>query len=165
MFHAWGPVSCRHNDNWTLGASEYLLKVAELQHDSNMKYCDYGDSAYWPDQFLRSKHRGELLTEREKLEIDRMSKCRQSIEWDYGHIGELWKKVTYKKGLKLRKQPICWIVSVCFILTNAHVCLNGCQTAEYFNCVPPTLEEWTSAGPRRATVVEYFEIDEDIPFL
>ena len=31
MFHAWGPVSCRHNDNWTLGASEYLLKVGDLE--------------------------------------------------------------------------------------------------------------------------------------
>ena len=162
MFHAWGPVSCRHNDNWTLGASEYLLKVGDLQRDCDTKYCDYGDSAYWPDDFLQSKHRGDNLTEEEKLENDLMSKCRQSIEWDYGHSGELWKRVSYMKGLKLRKQPICNIVSLCFLLTNAHVCMNASQTSEYFNCKPPDIEVWTSAGPRAANIVDYFEMDADI---
>ena len=76
MFHVWGPVSCHHNDNWKLGASEYLLKVGDLLRDCSTKYFDYGDSVYWPEVFLQSKHRGDNLTEEEKLEDDLMSKCR-----------------------------------------------------------------------------------------
>jgi len=90
MFNCWGPVSCRHNDNWTLNYSQVLDKLEDLQLTQRTKYVLYGDSAYWPDDFIRSRHRDENLSEREVLENDSMSKCRQSIEWEYGEVGNLW---------------------------------------------------------------------------
>jgi hypothetical protein len=50
--------------------------------------------------------------------------------------------------LKLRQQPIAKIVFVCMLLRNAYVCLNGCQSTEYFCMLPPTLEHWLSQGPK-----------------
>jgi len=165
---AWGPVSCRHNDNWTLAKSLGTEQLESVQVNSDFKCVLYGDSAYFPEEYLKSRHRcgtGDNLSAREKLENDSMSKCRQSIEWDYGQVGNLWKVCTFKERLKLRKQPVCDLVSTCFLLTNAFNCLNGNQTALYFMCNPPTLEDWTIAGPREANIVEYFgwnEVVEDV---
>jgi len=153
MFNCWGPVSYRHNDNWTLNYSQVLDKLGDLQRLQRTKYVLYGDSAYWPDDFIRSRHRDENLSERQVLENDSMSKCRQSIEWEYGEVGNLWKKITYKKGLKLREQPVGDLIITCFLLTNAYNTLNGNITAEYFQCSPPTLEEWTASGPRSAEFI------------
>ena len=36
--------------------------------------------------------------------------------------------------------PVRFVVSIA--LTNAHTCLYGSQTAKYFKCDPPTLEEY-----------------------
>jgi len=129
------------------------LQVLQLD-----KYVFYGDSAYFADECIRSKHRGDNRTERQMLEDDSMSKCRQSTEWDYGQVGQLvWKTVIYKKGLQLRKQPVCSVVTLAFLLTNAYNCMNANITAEYYSCIPPTLEEWTAQGPRETIILSNFE--------
>ena len=153
MFHCWGPVSCRHNDNWTLIKSGIMDLLETTQVNKPRKYVTYGDSAYWPEEFLRSRHRENKLTERQVLENNCMSKCRQSIEWDYGEVGNLWKAITFRKGLRLREQPVGDMITTCFLLTNAYNTMNGNITAAYFNCEPPSLEEWTAYGPRASSIV------------
>ena len=155
-------MSCRHNDNWTLAKSLGTEQLESVQENSFIHLLTPLEKNF-PEDYLKSRHRcgtGESLSARQQLENDSMSKCRQSIEWDYGQIGNLWKVCTFKDKLKLRKQPVCELVSTCFLLTNAFNCMNGNQTALYFMCNPPTLEEWTIAGPREAVIVEYFGWDE-----
>ena len=127
MFHCCGPVSCRHNDNWTLAKSGVMELLETTQKNKPMKYVTYGDSAYWPEEYLRSRHREDTLTDRQILENNCMSKCRQSIEWDYGQVGNLWKTVTFRKGLKLREQPVRDKITTCFLLTNAYNAMNALQ--------------------------------------
>jgi hypothetical protein len=76
-----------------------------------------------------------------------MSACREIIEWDYGNVGTMWAFMHYKYLLKLRKMTIADMYLCALLLRNAHVCMNGCQTSEYFDIVPPTFEEWTNQGP------------------
>jgi hypothetical protein len=135
-FHVWGAASVRHNDLYTLQQSNIEEKLMVLQEDQPLKYKIYGDSAYHPSEVLVvGNGRG-------------MSSLRETIEWDYKDLKEQWKHCNWKIVLNLRKQPIAKIVFVCLLLRNAYTTMNGCQTSLYFLLVPPTLEEWTSQGPR-----------------
>ena len=151
MLHAWGPASCRHNDNWTLNQSNITDILGTAQNGYDLYYVMYGDSAYYSGEYIRGRHRevgGIPLTDREKLENKMMSKCRQAIEWDYGLMGNMWKHVVFKKSLQLRKQKVSKMTLFCMLLTNSYVCLNGSQTSHYFECSPPSLEDWTKSGPK-----------------
>jgi hypothetical protein len=159
MLSIWGPVSVRHNDNFCLMHSNIQQKLVDAQTRLNLPiiYKVFGDSAYYADLCLRSYHRGDdnVLTDREKLENASMKKMRQSIEWDYGLVGNLWRKTDFKFGLRLREQPVNEVVTFAMLMTNFWVTLNGSITSEYFNCIPPTLEEFTLSGPKEANI-EFF---------
>jgi hypothetical protein len=83
-----------------------------------------------------------------ELETKALSCARQSIEWDYGSIGNQWSYLAFKRGLRLREQQVCNNSIVCMLLYNAWVALNGSITSHNFDCEPPTLSDWTSRGPR-----------------
>jgi hypothetical protein len=73
-FEIWGPVSCRHNDNYTLAMSNILEKLADCQEGNALKYAMFGDSAYMDnDYLLTGGGRG-------------MSSVREPIEWDYKDV-------------------------------------------------------------------------------
>jgi hypothetical protein len=134
-YEVYGPVSVRHNDNFTLAHSLIEDKIAEAQQDKQLKYTIFGDSAYSVSQWIKSGGgRG-------------MSSVRETIEWKYKDIKTTWKYCDYEHALKLRNQPIGKIFFTCMLLTNAYVCLNGNQTSEYFLVEPPTLQDWLSQGP------------------
>jgi hypothetical protein len=67
----------------------------------------------------------------------------------------------------MREQPLGKIMLVCMLLKNAHACLNGCQTSQYFSFQPPSFEEWVSQGPlarpisRDCPLSPDYEADED----
>ena len=147
IFHTWGPVSVRHNDLYTLGHSHIIDLISNLQIGWAKQYLIYGDSAYPRGTHLASRHEGDDLTEREKLENKCLSSCRECIEWNYGNCNAMWKMMKFKHALQLRRSIIGKYYFTAMLLFNAYVTMNANQTAEYFNCVPPTLEHWTSRGP------------------
>ena len=135
-FEVYGPASIRRNDNFTLHRSAILPSLQQLQSNEELKYILFGDSAYSDTDFLVTDGgRG-------------MASCRECIEWEYKDLKTMWKYLDYKHALQMRKQPIAKIFFVCMLLRNAHNCMNGSQTANYFNFAPPTFEEWVSQGPR-----------------
>ena len=77
-----------------------------------------------------------------------MAACRETIEWSYKDLKTIWKYCDYKHVLKIYGQPVGKIVFVCMLLRNAHITIRASQVSEYFNMLPPTLEEWLSQGPR-----------------
>lgn len=150
-FHVWGPVSVRHNDLWTLGSSDINDMIARLQSGRAKQYVIYGDSAYSWDTHLRSRYDyGNRNTPRMVLENKCMSSCRECIEWDYGNVGNMWKFVDFKKGLKLRRMPVSHIYLTAMLLRNAYNCFNGGLTSRYFRCQPPSFADWVSQGPKRS---------------
>jgi nuclease HARBI1 len=133
--NVWGPVSCRHNDLYTLAHSDILERFAALQANNERKYKMYGDSAYYEDDYMETGNgRG-------------MSACRESIEWRYRDLKQYWKYCDYKHCLQLRKQPVGKIVLVAMILSNAHCCMYGSEITSYFDLAPPEFEHWISQGP------------------
>jgi len=96
---------------------------------------------------LSARHQNATTNSRESLENRAMSSCRETIEWAYGDIGRYFKLLDYRYVLKIRKMPVALMCVCAFILRNALVSMNGFNTAEYFNCEPPTFEDWVSQGP------------------
>jgi nuclease HARBI1 len=145
-----GPYSCRRNDLFTLRDSNLNQKLSDLQRNEIVQYKVYGDSAYivLSESHIRARHHNVNNTEREILENKVMSSCRQSIEWNYNDLKQSWKFLNTKHCLKLMRMNISSYIITAMIIRNAHVTLNGNITSSYFNCRPPTLEDWTSEGPR-----------------
>ena len=134
--HAWGPLSCRRNDNHMLNKSAIKNKIRDAQLGHELQYKIHGDSAYSEDNYLASGGgRG-------------MASVRETIEWNYKDVKTTWKYIDYKHALKLHNQPLAKIFFVCMLLRNAHSCMNSNQTALYFECMPPSFEEWLSQGPK-----------------
>lgn len=77
-----------------------------------------------------------------------MSSVRETVEWSYKDVKGMWKYLDYRHVMKLRQQPVAKIMFVCMLLRNAYVTMNACQTAEYLDILPPTLEQWLSQGLR-----------------
>ena len=70
------------------------------------------------------------------------SRMRASNEHDLGRVGFQWKHMEFKKGLQLRLQPLAKFERVCALLTNFLNCLDHSQTSKFYNCPPPSFEEY-----------------------
>ena len=51
-FDVYGPVSARHNDNYTLSNSDVEARLAYVQRNEPLKFKILGDSAYSDDDYL-----------------------------------------------------------------------------------------------------------------
>jgi hypothetical protein len=141
-YHVWGPVSLRHNDLYTYGLSDINNIIANSQAGNALQYRIYGDSAY---AVLIESHMSYAMPNAHGADAFTnvcLSSCRETIEWNYGDLARLWKIVDWHHGLKLRLNNVHDIVNVAFIMRNAYVAMNGCQTSDFFDCLPPTFEEW-----------------------
>lgn len=145
-FNVYGPVSVRHNDLYTLYKSDIDTKLSNLMHDFDNKYCVYGDSAYaiFLLQCIRSRHGNVINNPRLILENKALSSARQVIEWDYGDVSKFWSMIAFNKVLKMRRMPVAHMYITAMILRNALNCMYGSITASYFDCLPPTFENWVA---------------------
>ena len=107
-FHAWGPISVRHNDLVSLHESRINDLLVDLQLGQEFQWVIYGDSAYIhvPDSHILARHHNEINTVCHTLENQTRSACRKCIEWDYGDVGVMWSMVDYKKLLKMQLMPV-----------------------------------------------------------
>jgi len=53
------------------------------------------------------------------------SACRQCIEWNYGHLKQMFSYFDYAHGLKLQRQQVAAMFLVAMALRNAFVTMNG----------------------------------------
>jgi len=75
----------------------------------------------------------------------RMAKLRISAEWMFKDVTSVWSYLKFSVGLCLLQQPVGKFYIVATDLTNIRTCLRGqCQTSLYFNCPPPTVEEYVA---------------------
>ena len=91
---------------------------------------------------LRSRYQGEHQSVTEKLENKCMSSCREHVEWHYGEIKTLFTFVDYSNKQQLMLSPVKETFVTAMFLRNCLVCLNENKASKYFNCVPPTLENY-----------------------
>jgi hypothetical protein len=142
-----GPFSFRHNDLELFEDARLNDRLEAAQVDQENRYCSYGDSIFPNLTCCKSKHRANALTQEEQLQNAGMGSMRIANEWHYGFTANLFPRVKHKSSLKiLQSQNVSLMYLVCTLLRNARTCLYGSQTCRYFDCLPPTLENYFSQG-------------------
>ena len=136
--HLHGPMSGRRHDVALLNESGLLPMFAATAPN----YVIYGDKGYTLQQSLIAPYRGAHLTPQQEMFNKEMGKLRTSVEWGFGKIGVYFAFLDFKKNQKLMLQPVGKNYVVGCLLTNCHTCLYGSVTSTFFNCNPPTLEEY-----------------------
>lgn len=144
--HLYGPVSCRRHDSYLLKRSQLHAKLTQCLSGFPVDYLCYGDAAY---PLLRFITRGAKRVQnpnagnaQEIINARKMSKVRECVEWGFGKIVNMWAFLDFAKNLQMFSSPIATMYTVMAFITNCHTCLYGGQTASFFECVPPTLEEY-----------------------
>lgn len=122
---------------------EELEEVAVFP-DNNQRFVLYGDQAYGVMELLLCPYpdRRENLAAHEAEFNRSMKTLRVSVEWGFQKIVSLFAFVDYKKNQKLLLQDLESLYKVAVLLTNCHTCLYSSQSAQYFNLVPPLLNEY-----------------------
>lgn len=139
----YGPFKGRRHDSALLAASNLVEKCEQLPVSATgERYYVYGDLGYPLRRYLIVPYKEENLTEAEQSFNSRMSKVRESVEWGFNKVIQLFAFLDFKKNLKMGLQPVGKYYIVGTILSNCHTCLYGSQTADYFNLLPPRLEEY-----------------------
>ena len=64
------------------------------------------------------------------------------MEWGYGRVGQLWRRITYKDALKIFLMPVANMYHVAQLLTNCMTCVDGNIVSRYFRVMPPSLEDY-----------------------
>jgi len=106
------------------------------------QYYLYGDLGYPIREYLMSPFDGAWLTNEQQEFNSLMSSLRISVEWGFSKIIAIFSFLDFSKNLKLLLQEVGDFYVVVTFFTNVHTCCYGSQTSSYFNCNPPTLEDY-----------------------
>ena len=141
----YGPNSFRRHDLDVFNESEINDKVAEVQAGNDKQYFMYGDRIFVFQSHVRRAHMGDDydLTLLEIQENRIMAKVRIAVEWDFGVTSKLFKFTQYWRNIQvLKHENHRMYYFVATLLRNLHACLYPSTTSQYFNCPPPSLEDY-----------------------
>ena len=130
----YGSIEGRQHDCFMIRMSGILPKLQQYAFNANGDpMCIYGDPAY-PLRIHLQPLEQQFNTA--------MSKVRVSGEWLFGDICNWFAFMDFKKNLKLNLSAVGKMYLVCALLTNARTCLYSNMTSDFFNCEPPSIEEY-----------------------
>jgi hypothetical protein len=136
----YGPVEGRRHDITLYRHSKVEEKLEDLYEQYDV--CIYGDPAYVLRPWLITPHKGGNISASQAQFNKEMSQVRLAVEWGFGKIVSLFAFLDFKKNLKILLSPIGKYYAIGALLTNCHTCLHGSIASVYFDCAPPTLEEY-----------------------
>jgi hypothetical protein len=89
---------------------------------------------------------GANLTQAQRTCNRRMKRCRESVEWSYADVQNIFQICANPNNYKLGKRlPYAQEqLRICHLLSNIYTCLNGSKTCGYqaFKCMPPDLDDY-----------------------
>lgn len=139
----FGPCNGRNHDAHMLDQSGVVRVMRRICRRLGKAYQLYGDPAYPQSQWIGTPFpTHSRLTPAEALFNAQMSSTRISNEWGFGKIKLNWHFLDLENGHKLFLNDVQKYWPVAQILTNCHTCCYGSQTSQYFDCRPPSLEEY-----------------------
>jgi hypothetical protein len=115
-------------------AESGLLDRIRFQNNRQQPLCLYGDN-----QHLLCPYKNTRLTPEQEDFNRGMSRCRESVEWMFGKVTQLFAFLDYKKN---QKQPVGKYYLVATILTNCQACFYGNHVSEYFGLNPPITQDY-----------------------
>ncbi|RDB30989.1 hypothetical protein Hypma_000158 [Hypsizygus marmoreus] len=131
MIHIYGPVEGRQHDETVYKESslEDILK-AHFHTPEEAELFIFGDSGYSCHGHILTPYK-DPQTEAQHSWNSQMSKVHEPVD----------------QNAKVLLQPCGLYYLVAILLCNAHTILHYSQTLQYFNCAPPSLEEYFYGGP------------------
>ena len=138
IHHLWLPFEGQRNDNALSTDSELLIRCKQFAP----WFYLFGDPAYPVSSVLLSPFYSSKLTKEDQEFNQKMSPCWEVVEWDYADIIWLWSVLDFSDTQRIYSVPLVIQYHVATILTNIHTCFYGSETSFYFNCCPPSIENY-----------------------
>jgi hypothetical protein len=131
---------CRRHDLFVLASSGMGPIIDQLGY-----LLAHGDSAYVNGRGITSGSANMSVVLRRAL-----SGTRESVEWGYKKVKVMFKILRNTDMLRIMDgfQRVSNIIDLCFLLTNFLNCFDHNQTSQFFDCIPPSFENYMSQGPR-----------------
>jgi len=147
MRHVFGPVCGARHDQHMVHESGVLNWITSHGCSATgHPYVCYADAGYAVAPGIMRPFADEKLNIEHKAFNDIMSSVRICVEWEFGDIVAQWAAMNFKRtqvisnGSRPGQQYI-----VAALLSNCRNCLRPAQTSQYFNCAPPSLEDYISS--------------------
>jgi len=143
LLTSFGPYDGSTHDSTAAQTIDLDGLVSTNYTFPDVAFCLFGDSGYGITPSIVTPFRrrpGQTPAEAEWNR--RMSSYRITVEWGIGRVKTMWKAVTNKGNLKALLSPVSiyWFNAV--LLTNIHCCMNGSEISQYYDCQPPSVEEY-----------------------
>ena len=141
----FGPVEGRRHDSFVLSRSGLEACMDGIAEDGHGEWHVYADAAFSLTRHVQggwSPHMNRTIDE--ALYTYMMNSGRISVEWGFGYVATLFKYVDYPKMLRVYSSPVAALYRVAIALSNMKVCMEGNATTAYFQCTPPSLDEYIS---------------------
>ena len=155
--HLYGPIEGRHNDAFVLDESGIMDECIrhtklpgggdeaadEFDTSREVRYFQlFGDPAYGLNEQIISPYPKAGRTDEQQKWNTQMSKVRIEVEHGFAVVTNNWKFLQARWKLRLFQSPIGSYYRVAVLLTNALACIQPNQVAKFFNCHPPSLEDY-----------------------
>lgn len=135
-----GPIEGRHHDMYLLSDSRVLLDWRACPALST--YVMYGDSGYTITDHLIVPHCDNMTADKSAFNA-MMSSLRVCVEWSFSYVTQNWSMNGFRYSSRAYLSPIGTYYSLSVALANCLICMRGSsKTSLYFNCPPPTFEEY-----------------------
>ena len=140
--HLHGPMEGRRHD-WTLFLQSEIDEYMEmLLCVDGLQYAMYGDAGYRTRLFLDTPFSGSNLSDIEKAFNKAMARSRVTVEWFFKEVKLYWSYVDFKRKMRTREHAVGAIYVAAVLLTNMRNCIYPNSISQYFECPPPSLEEY-----------------------
>ncbi|EIN04908.1 hypothetical protein PUNSTDRAFT_75658 [Punctularia strigosozonata HHB-11173 SS5] len=148
--HLHGPVEGRRADGFLLadsGLLDWCREHAKRPNDGTSGtesfYHLFGDPAYGLSDVLISPFSGPGERTRQELEFNKqMSALRIEVEHVFGNVLNKWGFLRSSSKMRVYSSPVGCYYRVGVLLANAMNCLRPNQTSQFFECAPPSLQEY-----------------------
>ena len=161
--HLFGPIEGRHNDAFALVESGLMDECAVHAKLPDRREGDeaggagsdrtdastephylqlFGDPAYGLNQQIISPFSKPGRTDAQQEWNTQMSKVRIEVEHGFALVTNVWRFLGAKQKHRVFWSPVGRYYRVGVLLTNALACLYPNQVSQYFNCAPPSLEDY-----------------------
>ena len=142
ILHEYGLLEGRCHD-WTLyvrsGLDEQLPTLLNVE---GKKYCLYGDSGYSRRWFMEVPYQGRNLSAEQRAFNKSMSSSCITVEWIFKEVKMYFSTLDYKRNMRVLESPVVTLYTAGMLLCNMRNCIYVNQVSRYFNCTPPTLEDY-----------------------
>ncbi len=142
IVHFYRAFVGRRHDSALYHTSQIANQLINVRDRQGNVMQIFADSAYGLQPFLITSFKNANKTPAQLAFNANMNSVRQCVEWGFGKLTKTFTFLYFKKNLKVLLQLVPSYYRVTVLLCNAHTCLYGSQTNDFFATQPPTIEEY-----------------------